>query len=49
MEPDLPRLGALVEVKPLRSACLILIMSKHDYSGAAEDLRGGVFSKRQGF
>jgi hypothetical protein len=45
---DLPRSGALVEVIPLRPACLILIMSEIDYNGVAEGLRGGVLAERQG-
>ena len=47
-ERDLPRFGALVEVIPLRPACLILIMSEIDYNGAAEGLRGGILAERQG-
>ena len=32
-ESDLPRFGALDEVKPLRPACLILIMKVSGYNG----------------
>ena len=46
---DLPRFGALVEVIPLRPACLILIRGEIDYNGAAEGLRDGVLAERQGF
>jgi hypothetical protein len=46
---DLSRFGALVGVKPLRPACLILIMGEIDYNGAAEGLRGGVPAERLGF
>jgi hypothetical protein len=48
-ERDLPRFGALVEVKHLRHACLILIMGEVNYNGAAEGLREGDLDERQGF
>jgi hypothetical protein len=41
--------GALVEVIPLRTVGLILIMGEIDYNGAAEGLRGGVPAERLGF
>jgi hypothetical protein len=45
---DLPRFGDLVEVIPLRHACLILIMSEIDYIGAVEGVYGGVLTERHG-
>jgi hypothetical protein len=48
-ERYLPRFEALVEVKPLHHACLILIMSEKDYNQVVERLRGGVLVERQGF
>ena len=42
---DLPRFGALVEVIPIRPACLILIIDEVDYNGAADRLRGWISPK----
>ena len=42
---DLPRFGALVEVIPVRPACLISIIGEVDYNGAADRLRRWVLTE----